>query len=67
MRRYMREHFHVPLTFSPDHTRDFLDEELHFPWFKPAAMVTIDDRAMTFNGTWPSMAEIAAFKPWNKA
>lgn len=39
---------------------------IEWPTEKPAAMVTIDDRAVTFTGTWPSLDEIAAFKPWNK-
>jgi hypothetical protein len=44
------------------------------PWFaaiewpteKPAAMVTLDDRALTFNGTWPDMDTLLTFQPWNK-
>ena len=41
-----------------------------WPWFKPAALMTIDDRALTFNGNWQSpeydAKAIRAFKPWNK-
>ena len=33
---------------------------------KPPALVTIDDRAVTFDGTFPSADEIRAFRPWNK-
>jgi len=39
---------------------------IEWPLEKPAAWVTIDDRAITFTGQWPSMTEIMAFKPWNK-
>lgn len=66
MKRYMRKHFYCSLTFSPDHTKDFLHEELSWPWFKPAASVTIDDRALTFEGVWPHVEDLRTFKPWNK-
>lgn len=44
---------------------DFLSE-LKFSKQKPPAFVTLDDRAMTFTGIWPSIDELLAFKPWNK-
>lgn len=37
-----------------------------FPLVKPVAFVTIDDRAITFDGNWPHPQEIKNFKPWNK-
>jgi hypothetical protein len=37
-----------------------------FPTEKPPAMVSLDDRAITFTGNWPSVDALAAFKPWNK-
>jgi len=39
---------------------------ISFPKHKPPAILTIDDRAMTFTGQWPTMDEIRNFKPWNK-
>lgn len=62
----MRKHYALPLTFSPDHRWDYLHEEMHYPWFKPAAFLTIDDRALTFDGLWPNIDELKGFKPWNK-
>lgn len=44
----------------------FATKDIAWPWFKPAALMTIDDRALTFDGTWPSLESIASFKPWNK-
>lgn len=41
-------------------------DSIQFPLTKPAAHVTIDDRAITFTGHWPSLREIQEFKPWNK-
>lgn len=48
-------------------------ERLRFPLFKPAAFLTIDDRAITFDGKWPEpieienyLDELLKFKPWNK-
>lgn len=68
MKRYMRRHFAVPLTFSPRHDVDFLHEAIGYPWFKPAALITIDDRALTFTGNWADFApeSLFRFKPWNK-
>lgn len=48
-----------------------LDTRLHqikWPTEKPPALVTIDDRALTFSGNWSDypLDELAAFKPWNK-
>jgi hypothetical protein len=37
-----------------------------WPSKKPSAFVTIDDRALTFDGTWPDLETLKSFKPWNK-
>lgn len=39
---------------------------LTFPTEKPPALVTLDDRALTFTGTWPDAAGLRHFQPWNK-
>ena len=41
-------------------------EGIEWPLEKPPAMVTIDDRALTFDGTWPEIETLKAFQPWNK-
>jgi len=43
-----------------------LVDALDFPTYKPSAFITIDDRALTFNGTWPDMKTLLDFQPWNK-
>ena len=40
--------------------------DIKWPTEKPPAMITIDDRALTFDGTWPDLDALLAFKPWNK-
>lgn len=40
--------------------------KLKFPTQKPPAWLTIDDRAICFQGIFPSAEEINNFKPWNK-
>lgn len=41
-------------------------EVLKFPVKKPPAFLTIDDRAICFNGTFPTTEEMLSFKAWNK-
>jgi len=40
--------------------------EVKFSDTKPAAFLTIDDRGWQFDGTWPDIEKLRAFKPWNK-
>lgn len=43
-------------------------EDIRFPEQKPAAFLTIDDRAICFEGDWSALqpVELLKFKPWNK-
>ena len=39
---------------------------IRYPDQKPAAWLTIDDRAICFEGRFPSVEQIVGFRPWNK-
>ena len=39
---------------------------LEMPTQKPAAFLTIDDRAICFDGNFPSKDNMLGFQPWNK-
>lgn len=53
-------------TWIDVHFGSGMSEKLNFPEYKPAAFLTIDDRALTFNGKWPDPFVLKGFKPWNK-
>lgn len=55
---YWKEHPGVP------QPRTGLVFVVQFPTTKPSAFVTLDDRAITFNGNWPSIEELKNFTPW---
>lgn len=44
---------------------DGLPVGINFPTSKPPAQVSIDDRALTFSGTWPDLEMLKSFRPWN--
>lgn len=63
MKKWLKEHAGMAWYDSPcgpgiDNVR-FVKE-------KPPALVTIDDRALTFTGVWPELSDLHEFKPWNK-
>jgi len=37
---------------------------IQFPSSKPPAYLTLDDRAITFKGEFPTIRDIRAFEPW---
>ncbi len=41
-------------------------DAIQWPTEKPPALITIDDRALTFDGTWPRIDDLLRFQPWNK-
>lgn len=41
-------------------------EDVRFVKEKPPALITIDDRALCFDGTWPRIDDLLRFQPWNK-
>lgn len=63
MRKWLRRHAGGAWRESPEGPGL---EAVRFTRWKPAALVTIDDRAVTFTGHWPSLDTLREFKPWNK-
>lgn len=65
--RHMREWIgtHLKATFGEEVGYAIL-EQIQFPYEKPPAHVSIDDRALTFKGVWPDMEVLRSFKPWNR-
>lgn len=55
------KHFNLTYTQAAEELRP-----IRWPTTKPHAHVSLDDRAIQFNGTWPSVQEIKDFKPWNR-
>lgn len=67
MQAWLTKHFRDH--WAADRTRcDDILSEIEWPEEKPPAMLTIDDRALTFSGNWADYppAELLKFQPWNK-
>ena len=45
---------------------DFPIDKIGFPEHKPSVDVMLDDRAIIFTGTYPTVEELQDFVPWNK-
>ncbi len=50
-----------------DACHHFAHKVIKYPSKKPPAYLTIDDRAICFNGTFPTAEEMNSFKPWYKS
>lgn len=65
MQRYLRE-LATPLNAWHDTPSQPGLESIRFEYEKPPTFLAIDDRALTFTGTWPTIQSLKEFKPWNK-
>jgi len=52
--------------YQNDNVVEQLVPRLEFPASKPSAFVTLDDRALTFQGIWPEIPTLRDFIPWNQ-
>ena len=65
MKSWLTNHMRDYWAADRTHCDDILDD-IQWPMEKPAAFVTLDDRAITFEGEWPDPKSLLEFKPWNK-
>lgn len=49
------------------HAAENLLKEIRFPIQKPPAFVGLDDKVITFKGTWPTVESLKRFRAWNEA
>lgn len=63
----LAEHFRAqrPEDWSPMWVNDLM-AVIGFPAEKPAAFVSLDDRAVTFTGAWPAVEELLLFRTWQQ-
>ena len=67
LKKHLTTHFAgATLSMTTDQIATKVVQWLQFPAQKPPAYLTIDDRAICFRGTFPSVQEMNNFKAWNK-
>lgn len=69
LRKHLTEYFllhHESDEWAADQAAMVFLKTLSFPIQKPPAFLTLDDRGITFTGTFPSIQDLLAFRPWNK-
>ena len=64
MQEWLAKWYMDDLEMSRDEAVRFVIHTLLWPTSKLPAMLTIDDRAITFAGVWPDAAQLLAFRPW---
>lgn len=61
MKSWLRRHLNA---YTLPMEADDIYTSIRWPWFKPSAAITLDDRAITFTGQFPTRSELKAFEPW---
>jgi hypothetical protein len=56
---------HLKTRFGLAKAKEILSQ-IGWPDCKPSAKVTLDDRAVCFDGSFPSIEKLMLFQPWNE-
>ena len=57
---------HFEATRMTVHDHEQVMSRITWPWFKPPAIVSLDDRAVRFIGEWMPIPALIGMRPWNK-